>query len=155
MRKYGAMRNYPARQRAIQAGYRSGLEERVQEQLRLLKCDAKFEPFKIPYLVPASKHTYLPDFVLPNGIVIETKGRWDLASRKKHKLLKEQYPDLELRMVFSNSRAKISKGAKSRYSDICERLGILYADKEVPVDWVTEPANKKSLKAIKLIQKEK
>jgi hypothetical protein len=149
------MRKYNPRSRAIQAGYRSGLEEKIQEQLRLLKCRAEYEPFKIPYMVPASAHTYTPDFVLPNGIVIETKGRWDLASRKKHKLLKEQYPELDLRMVFSNSKSKISKGAKSRYCDVCDRMGIPYADKEIPTDWIKEPANKKSQKAIALIRKGK
>ncbi len=139
--------------RAIAAGYRSGLEQRVEKELKAVGCSAEFEPFKIPYAVPASQHRYTPDFVLENGIVIETKGRWDLDSRKKHKLLKEQYPDLDLRMVFSNSRAKIRKNAKTRYCDVCEKLGIMYADKSVPTDWVKEPANKKSLSIIKEMRK--
>ena len=138
--------------RAIRAGYRSGFEERIQKQLGIL---AEYEPFKIPSVVPASNHTYTPDFVLSNGIVIETKGRWDLASRKKHKLLKDQYPDLDLRMVFANSNSRISKGAKTRYCDVCERLGIPYADKWVPDIWISEPDNKLSLKAISMIRKGK
>jgi hypothetical protein len=138
--------------RAIQAGYRSGLEDRVEKELKEAGCSAEYEPFKIPYFVPASQHRYTPDFVLENGIVIETKGRWDLDSRKKHKLLKEQYPDLDLRMVFSNSKARIRKGAKTRYCDVCEKLGIPYADKSVPQEWVQEKANRKSLQIIKEIR---
>jgi hypothetical protein len=138
--------------RAIQAGYRSGLEDRVEKELKDAGCRAEYEPFKIPYFVPASQHRYTPDFVLENGIVIETKGRWDLDSRKKHKLLKEQYPDLDLRMVFSNSNARIRKGAKTRYCDVCEKLGIPYADKSVPMEWVQEKANRKSLQVIKDIR---
>lgn len=142
------MRKKSPYQRAIAAGYRSGLEQRIEDQLKQAGCAAEYEPFKIPYVVPASDHKYTPDFVLENGIVIETKGRWDLDSRKKHKLLKEQYPDLDIRMVFSNSNARISKGAKTRYCDVCEKLGLQYADKEVPASWIKEPANKKSLKII-------
>jgi hypothetical protein len=110
---------YAASKRAIQAGYRSGLEQTIQDQLKKAGCNAEYEPFKIPYTVPETKHNYTPDFVLENGIVIESKGRWDLDSRKKHKLLKQQYPDLDLRFVFSNSNARIRKGAKSRYRDEC------------------------------------
>lgn len=142
---------YAASKRAIQAGYRSGLEQRVQDQLKEAGCNAEYEPFKIPYVVPTSNHNYTPDFVLENGIVIETKGRWDLDSRKKHKLLKEQYPDLDLRMVFSNSNGKIRKGSKTRYCDECVKLGLPYADKLIPEAWMAEPANKKSLKIIKKI----
>jgi len=140
---------YAASKRAIQAGYRSGLEQKIQDQLRKAGCNAEYEPFKIPYTVPASNHNYTPDFVLENGIVIESKGRWDLDSRKKHKLLKQQYPDLDLRFVFSNSNARIRKGAKSRYRDECEKMDIMYADKLIPEEWMDEPDNKRSLKIIK------
>ena len=139
--------------RAIQAGYRSGLEDRVEKELKEAGCNAAYEPFKIPYTVPASEHKYTPDFVLENGIVIETKGRWDIGSRKKHKLLRQQYPDLDLRMVFSNSKGKIRKGAKTRYCDVCEQLGIPYADKSVPEEWIKEKTNKKSLKIINELRK--
>lgn len=141
--------------RAIQAGYRSGLEDRVETELKEAGCEVQYEPFKIPYIVPASEHKYTPDFVLENGIVIETKGRWDLDSRKKHKLLREQYPDLDLRMVFSNSKAKIRKGAKTRYCDECEKLGIPYADKSVPEEWIKEKPNNKSLKIVEQMRKSK
>ncbi len=134
--------------RALMAGYRSGLEDRVEKELKKAGCKAEYEPFKIPYVVPATDHKYTPDFVLENGIVIETKGRWDIDSRKKHKLIRQQYPDLDLRMVFSNSKSKIRKGAKTRYCDECEKLGIPYADKSVPIEWIQEKTNKKSLKII-------
>lgn len=138
-----------ATQRAILAGYRSGLEQRIQEQLNAAGCKAQYEPFKIPYEVPLSNHNYTPDFVLENGIVIETKGRWVLEDRKKIALLKEQYPNLDLRMVFSNSNSRIRKGAKSRYKDVCEKLEIPYADKEIPVEWLSEKPNRKSLNLLK------
>ena len=141
-----------ARQRALKKGYKSGFEEAIQKHLRSQGCKAKYEPFKIPYIIPISQHTYTPDFVLPNGIIIETKGRWDLESRKKHELILKQHPHLDLRFVFSNSNNRIRKGSKTRYADICNRLGILYADKFVPEAWIKEKPNKKSLNEIKKIK---
>ena len=57
--------------------------------------------------------TYTPDFELPNGIIIESKGRFVAADRKKHLLVQKQHPELDIRFVFSNSKAKISKGSKT------------------------------------------
>ena len=70
----------------------------------------EYESTRIPYTEPEKKRTYTPDFVLPNGIIIEAKGRWDVADRRKHKLIKEQHPELDIRLVFSNPKAKIRKG---------------------------------------------
>ena len=136
------------RQKAIIAGFRSGLEEDVCKQLKKAKIKYGYEQIKFKYLIPASSHFYTPDFVLFNGVVVETKGRWILEDRKKLKLIKEQYPNLDLRIVFNNSRAKIRKGAKTTYAQICERLKIPFADKEIPADWMTEKLNNKSLKII-------
>ena len=141
------------RQAAIIAGFRSGLEQDIQLQLARAKIGFEYESVKLPYVIPASDHLYTPDFVLANGIIIETKGRWILEDRKKIKLVKEQHPDLDLRMVFTNSKSKIRRGAKSCYQDCCRRLGIPFADKEVPVEWLKEKINKKSKKIIETMRK--
>lgn len=131
-----------ARARAIKNGYRSGLEESVAGQLQASKIDYQYEDKAniVKYVVPAKSHTYLPDFKLPNGIIVETKGRFVLADRKKHKLIKEQHPDLDIRFVFSNSNTRISKKSKTTYASWCEALGIPYADREIPQSWLDEPA---------------
>lgn len=139
------------RQRAIRAGYRSGIEQDISEQLKKKNIDADYEPFKIPYVMPESYHTYTPDFVLGNGIVLESKGRFLHADRKKHQLIQEQYPDLDLRFVFSSSRSRLRKGSKTTYAIWCEKNGFLYADKVVPIDWLKEKTNKKSLNIIQQI----
>lgn len=126
--------------KALQAawihGYRSGLEERIADQLRENNVDFTYEKVKISYVKPASNHKYTPDFVLSNGIVIETKGRFLTADRQKHLLIKAQHPDLDIRFVFSNSNAKISKSSKTSYADWCNKHGYKYADKLVPMDWL-------------------
>ena len=138
------------RWRALRAGYKSGIEKDVADQIRRAGKDVQYEPFKIPYVIPESDHHYTPDYVLPNGIVIETKGRFLLADRKKHILIKEQYPDLDLRFVFSRSNGKLRKGSKTTYATWCEKQGFLYADTLIPADWLKEKKNTKSLKLIKL-----
>jgi len=123
--------------RGIKHGYRSGLEDRISEQLKGLKVPFKYEEFKIKYEVNEVR-TYTPDFELPNGIIIESKGRFVAADRKKHLLVQKQHPELDIRFVFSNSKAKISKGSKTTLGMWCDKHGYLYADKLIPEEWIKE-----------------
>jgi len=123
--------------RALINGYRSGLEEKVAAQLDELSVKYKYEDFKISYQVNEVR-TYTPDFELPNGIIIETKGRFVAADRKKHLLIQKQHPFLDIRFVFSNSNAKISKNSKTSYADWCNKNGFMYADKLIPKEWLEE-----------------
>ena len=128
--------NVGATSRGIKHGYRSGLEDRISDQLKSLKVPFKYEEFKIKYEVNEVR-TYTPDFELPNGIIIESKGRFVPADRKKHLLVKKQHPELDIRFVFSNSRAKINKGSKTTYGDWCDKHGFQYADKLIPEEWIS------------------
>ena len=120
-------------------GFKSGLEENISNQIAGKGIEVKYESEKVAYIIPASQHTYNPDFRLPNGIIIETKGRFVAADRKKHLLVKEQHPNLDIRFVFSNSKNKISKNSKTTYGIWCEKNGYKYADKEIPEEWFLEP----------------
>lgn len=131
-------KTYAAKGIARAGAYRSGLEDKVSKQLEGKGISFDYEIWKIPYTIPASNHTYCPDFLLPNGIFIETKGLWDSDDRKKHLLIREQYPELDIRLVFSSSRSKLYKGSKTSYAEWCEKHGILFADKLVPLDWLKE-----------------
>ena len=138
-------RTMGAAERAIKNGYRSGLEDRISDQLKGLSVPFKYEEFKIKYEVHEIR-TYTPDFELPNGIIVESKGRFVAADRKKHLLGKKQHPELDIRFVFSNSRNKIIKGSKTSYADWCNKNGFIYADKLIPEEWVKERGKKKQLR---------
>jgi hypothetical protein len=127
-----------SKQVAIKHGWRSGLEERVAEQLDQLGVEYTYEKLKLKYIRPASEHVYTPDFVLPNGIIVETKGRFLAADRQKHILVKRHNPELDIRFVFSNSNAKISKASKTTYAMWCRKNGYKFADKTIPEEWVNE-----------------
>jgi len=122
-------------------GYRSGLEQKVAKQIKEKGLRVKYEDpsSKIEFVQPACTRTYTPDFILPNGIVVETKGRFTLEDRKKHLWIKAQHNgSIDIRFVFSNSKTKIRKGSKTSYGDWCEKHGFLYADKLIPEEWFNE-----------------
>jgi len=130
------------RRRAIKAGYRSGLEEDISIELIEKGVQFTYEKLKISWL-DSKTRTYTPDFVLlDNGIIIESKGRFTSEDRSKHKEIKKQYPDLDLRFVFTNSRAKLYKNAKSNYGEWCIRYGFQYANKSIPQEWIDEKGSK-------------
>jgi hypothetical protein len=124
-----------ARERGLKYGYRSGLEESVARQFEERGITYYYETTRIEYEVNELRK-YTPDFVLPNGLIIETKGRFVASDRKKHLLIKKQHPFLDIRFVFSNSRQKISKGSKTTYGDWCDKYGFQYADKVIPKEWL-------------------
>lgn len=122
----------------LKEGFRSGLEDKVAEQLRGRGIDPRYEELVIEYLRPARKHKYRPDFQLPNGIIIETKGRFKTEDRQKHLFIKDQHPELDIRFVFSNSRSRISKGSQTTYADWCQKNGFRFADRLIPLEWINE-----------------
>lgn len=119
--------------------YRSGLEDKVGEQLKNAGIEAAYEKFKLPYIIPTSDHSYTPDWVLPNGIIVETKGVFDADDRRKHLLIKDQYPHLDIRFVFSSLSTKIYSGSKTTVADWCEKYDYQYAHKFIPSSWFNEP----------------
>jgi hypothetical protein len=119
---------------AIKHGWRSGLEEKVAKELSESGIKYEYESIKIKYDVSETR-TYTPDFILPNGIIVETKGRFVAADRKKHLLIQKQF-DYDIRFVFQNARAKLFKGAKSTYSQWCDKHGFLWAQGSIPEEWL-------------------
>lgn len=130
------------KQASLVLGYRSGLEEKISEQLKELHIDFSYETEKIHYVQPEKKRTYKPDFIKKktNGenLYIETKGRLTAADRKKHEWVKAQNPHLDIRFVFTNSNTKIAKNSKTTYADWCIKNGFIFADKVIPIEWLEE-----------------
>jgi len=138
----------------LKYGWRSGFEEKIAKELDDKEVDFHYEKFCIMYSKPKTRHKYHPDFYLFgnnkgksfgeteyfNGseFFVETKGRFMASDRKKHILIKEQHPDLDLRFVFCNSKNKIYKGSKTTYADWCRQHGFLFADKTIPDEWLEE-----------------
>ncbi len=129
------------RKEARAENFRSGFEKKGADNLTKRKVKFTYEKDRIPYVIPASKHNYCPDFILDsNDIVLEFKGKFDAATRRKMALVIEQNPNRDIRMVFMRDN-KISKTSKTKYSDWCEARGIkchVSVLGEVPEAWVKE-----------------
>lgn len=130
-------KNLTSKQVGLIQGFRSGLEEKIAEQLKSEGIDPKFETLKLPYRVEKTC-TYTPDFPVGKHIIIETKGRFQTADRMKMLEVKKQYPEYDFRFVFTNSNSRISKASKTTYGKWCEKNGFKFADKTIPAEWIED-----------------
>jgi hypothetical protein len=124
--------------------FRSGLEDTTALQIKSKGAKLLYETSKIKYTIPESDHVYTPDFILPNGIIVETKGRFMIDDRKKHLLIRAQHPDKDIRFVFTRSATKLYKGARTTYSDWCIKYNFKFADKKIPDSWFNEQQKEKT-----------
>lgn len=131
-------------------GFRSKLEVIVNQQLVDAGLSFSYEGKlnKIKYIKPETHHTYLADFLLSNGIIIEAKGRWEADDRKKHLYIREQNPTLDIRFLFSNAKNKLRKGSPTTYAMWCDKKGFKWADKVIPQSWLDEKKPKRELNKI-------
>jgi len=127
-----------SKQVGLQYGFRSGLEESIAKKLTSQGVSFTFEEMVLLYTKPQRESKYTPDFVLSNGIIIESKGRFVTADRQKHILVKAQHPNKDIRFVFSNSRSRITKLSATTYGDWCNKHGFKYSDREIPIEWTKE-----------------
>jgi hypothetical protein len=68
------------------AGYRSRLEERVARWLKLNGHQFEYETLKLNYTLSS---VYTPDFIMPNGVILEAKGYFQTRRSKKDVSRKE------------------------------------------------------------------
>jgi hypothetical protein len=144
------MSPHKIRREAIKYGYRSGLEHKISQYLESFKHKYEYESIKIEWEDLAYR-TYTPDFILENGIIIETKGRFLVADRRKHLAIQKQHPKLDIRFVFTNSKSKLNKGAKSTYEQWCIKHKFRYYDRIIPEDWLKEKGKNKHPEFIKFV----
>jgi len=131
----------PYRSKESTGKFRSLLEKRFAAWVTNLKIKFLYEPIKIPYTIPEQKRNYIPDFViskkkaltiddLNDTLIIETKGRFVAADRKKMQYIKADNPNLDIRLIFPADEYLTKQGRKNksgmRYSDWCEKYGFKY-----------------------------
>lgn len=135
--------------RRTSLGFHEGIEDTIG--LRLLDDGETFEyePGRLKYPQPDSHYT--PDFILPNGIVVESKGYFTPEDRTRHLVIQKAYPDLDLRFVFTSGggRHALRKGSKTTWGDWCYKHGFKWHEQYIPTEWLREPPNEASLKVLK------
>lgn len=116
--------------------YRSKAEAKFAEYLKENNIYFEYETIVLPYEVQEIRK-YTPDFVL-DDFIIEFKGKFDTDARKKMKLIKKQYPDKDIRLVFMQDN-RITKTSKTRYSDWARKNGFKYhIGISLPKEWIKE-----------------
>jgi hypothetical protein len=120
--------------------YRSGLEQAVALGLEAQGVPVLYETEVVEYEVPAKKHKYTPDFILPNGIMIEVKGYLTGEDRTKMKQVKASNPHLDIRFLFGRAMNKLNKKSATTYAKWAEDHGFKWAEKVIPRDWLAEPS---------------
>ena len=146
------MTPHKAYRNALKHGYRSGLEHKLSLYLKEHKFKFSYESIKIEW-EDLSYRTYTPDFILDNGIIIETKGRFLASDRRKHLAIQKQHPKLDIRFIFTNSKVKLYKGAKSTYAQWCLKYNFRYYDRIIPECWLKEKGKNKHPAFIKFVGK--
>jgi hypothetical protein len=114
--------------------YRSMFEIGIAKYLSQRKIGFEYEKKRLPYI--PKPRVYTPDFYLiDQDIYIEAKGHFDKGDRVKMLLIKQQYPDLDIRIVFLNSKNKIYRGSKTTYSMWATKYGFPWAEGAIPEEW--------------------
>lgn len=115
--------------------YRSSFEDKILEMLRAESLQFEYETMKLKYTIDA---VYTPDLILSNGIIVELKGYFDADDRRKMRLVKEQHPHLDIRLVFQKAEKTITKSSKTTYAQWAEKNGFKWANQEIPRSWFNE-----------------
>lgn len=99
------------------------------EVAKLLDGKYEYEATKLTYIPKPSKYT--PDFVdLDKKWMIESKGFWRNNDRAKMLLIKQQYPDWRIIMLFQDPNKRINKISNTTYAQWCDKKGIEWATLE-------------------------
>lgn len=116
--------------------YRSKAELAFSQFLKSGKISFAYESKTIPYVV--EKVYYTDFFLIDYGFYIEYKGYFTGEDRRKHRLIKEQHPDIDIRFVFQNASNRLHRKSKVTYKDWCDKHGFLWADKVIPKKWLEQ-----------------
>lgn len=116
---------------------KGGFEKQIVEQLNGHQ-DVKwfYEEMTMDYY---EVKKYIPDFVIEtknSSFVLEAKGWLRPEDRRKMKLVKKQFPDVDIRFLFQNANNKLNKDSQTTYAMWAEKNGFKWAHKTIPDEWL-------------------
>jgi len=135
----------------MQNDYRSKFEVKIARQLAGAGVHFTYETFSYEYDESLRKNMarcadcgstsllrtgwYTPDFFLETGFIVETKGRFTAADRRKMIAIKQDHPDLNIVMCFMRNN-RLSKQSKTKYSDWCNDHGYEFSIGTLKEEWL-------------------
>jgi hypothetical protein len=121
--------------------YRSGLEVSLSKQLIEAGVPFRFEPDQLPYIRNGKVAWYTPDFKVADGTYLEGKGYFHGGDKDRQKLIliKNQHPEIDLRIVFQKESTPVSKDTTLTYGDWADTCGFTWAGGgKIPQDWLED-----------------
>lgn len=124
--------------------YRSWFEVDIAIDALQRELEFDYEAHTILWRQPEKLCKYKPDFFVKrkkNGslLIVEAKGRWTAAERKKMCHVIEQNPRLDIRMLFERDNTLSKRKRSKTYTQWCERHGIKCAvGRAIPQEWLDE-----------------
>jgi len=126
--------------------FRSKFEARVAAGLRNQGVSFEYEALTLPYQLELE---YRPDFILPNGVIVETKGAFPTEDRRKMLAVKRQHPELDIRICFMKADVKLSRAPRSiTYWQWAEKAGFLWCEGAIPHSWLTDAVQVSEARAL-------
>lgn len=125
--------------------YKSKFESNVARSFKAQKINFTYEGKKFPFVQPAIKRVYTPDFILHDSdLVVECKGKLTSEDRKKLLWFKETYPDVCFIIIFMRAKNPIRKGSPTTYGDWASKNGFTWYDweKGIPQDALKKKTGK-------------
>uniref|UniRef100_A0A6M3L1D0 Putative endonuclease I n=1 Tax=viral metagenome TaxID=1070528 RepID=A0A6M3L1D0_9ZZZZ len=118
--------------------YRSEAEAKFAKNLSSRHIKFEYERDKLIY-IPKPK-VYIPDFKIyrkdGSWFLVECKGYLKPTDRSKMKLVKEQNPDVDLRIIFFSANNKLNRNSKVHYWEWAEKVGYVWDEGVVPIEWL-------------------
>ena len=115
--------------------FKSKFEEWIWSVATKYKHPLEYETLRLSYRL---EKTYIPDFLMKNGIIIEAKGLFTAEMRRKMLAVKRAHPHLDIRFVFQNANNKLNKKAKMRYWEWAEQHKFPWSEGSIPPSWFKE-----------------
>jgi hypothetical protein len=116
--------------------FRSKFEAAVALSLTKRGLSFSYEGRALPYKIEA---IYTPDFILPNGVIVEAKGYFSPEDRRKMVAVRDSHPHLDIRILFQNADVKLSRAPRSlTLWQWAERNRFIWAEGNVPTTWFND-----------------
>ena len=132
---------------------RSKFERKIAKKLDDLGAKYEYEKYSYEYDEPVKQRRarcldcgstslvrsawYTPDFFLLSGTIIEAKGRFTAADRRKMLAVRDFHKELANKLVLVFMRDnKIHKNSTTTYSLWCEDNGYDYAIDDIKDEWL-------------------
>ena len=123
-------------------GFRNQFEERLGSFLDDRRVAYEYETLVLSYTLEGK---YKPDFILPNGIIIEAKGFFRTNAQRTLRAVKKKHPKLDIRLVFYNQNQKV-QGSKLKCYEWAVKYKFKFANGSIPEEWITNDSTKNKKK---------